>query len=60
MSYRTFKRSCRNWKEFSSARKITYSTGLTREEAYEECQNFNNNRTSAQIARGTKLEFTEE
>lgn len=56
--YRTFKRSCRNWNEFASARKITEETGLTYEQARERCEAFNSNRTSAQIRKGTKLEFT--
>lgn len=58
--YKTFKRSCNNWKEFSSARKITVDTGLTYDEAYRQCENFNNNRTTAQIRKGTKMEFTRE
>ena len=60
MTYRTFKRSCRNWKEFGSARKITVDRGLTYEEARRQCEQFNNNRTSAQIRKGTKLEFMAE
>lgn len=55
--YRTFKRSCTNWEEFGKARKITVETGLTWQQAYEACQEFNQNRTSRQISRGTKLEF---
>jgi hypothetical protein len=60
MAYKTFKRSCRNWQEFSSARKITDETGLTYDEAKRRCEQFNANRTPAQIRRGTKLEFTEQ
>jgi hypothetical protein len=56
--YKTFKRSCTNWKTFASARKITEETGLTYEQARQRCEDFNNNRTSAQIRKGTKLEFT--
>ena len=56
--YKTFKRSCTNWEQFSSARCITESTGLTLEQARAECQQFNDNRTSAQIRKGTKMEFT--
>jgi len=33
--YKTFKRSCTNWNEFSTARKITEETGLTLEQARE-------------------------
>lgn len=56
--YKTFKRSCGNWKQFASARKITESTGLTYEQAKQECEQFNNARSSAQIRKGTRLEFT--
>lgn len=56
--YKTFKRSARNWQEFTSARKITVETGLTYEQARQRCEEFNNNRTPAQIRKGTKLEFT--
>ncbi len=56
--YRTFKRSCTNWKEFASARKLTEDIGLTYEQARERCGRFNNNRTSKQIRKGTKMEFT--
>lgn len=59
-TYKTFKRSCRNWQEFSRARKITESTGLTYDQARQQCEEFNNNRTPAQIRKGTKLEFTVE
>lgn len=60
MSYRTFKRSCRNWNEFAKARKITVDRGLTWEEARRQCDQFNNSRTRAQIRKGTKLEFESE
>lgn len=56
--YKTFKRSCTNWRLFARARKITQSTGLSYDQAKQECEDFNNNRTPAQIRRGTKLEFT--
>lgn len=55
--YRTFKRSCRNWQEFASARKITEDRGLTYSQAQERCREFNENLTAAQVRRGTKLEF---
>lgn len=60
MSYRTFKRSCTNWEQFSSADKITDETGLTYSEARERCQDFNDNRSAEEIESGTKLEFEEE
>ncbi len=56
--YKTFKRSCNNWQQFASARKITEETGLTYEQACGRCHEYNENRTSAQIRKGTKLEFT--
>ena len=55
--YRTFKRSCTGWKSFASARKITYDTHLTYDQAKEQCKAFNEARTPAQIRRGTMLEF---
>lgn len=58
--YRTFKRSCTNFKQFAKARKITVDTGLTFEQAYKACREFNQNRTARQINRGTKLEFERE
>lgn len=57
MSFRTFKRSCTDWRTFARARKITEETGLTYEQAAQRCKDFNNNRTPAQIRKGTKLEF---
>lgn len=56
--YKTFKRSCTNWEQFARARKITEETGLTCEQARQRCEEFNKNRTRAQIRKGTKLEFT--
>jgi hypothetical protein len=56
--YKTFKRSCTNFEQFASARKMTEETGLTYEQALQRCDAFNNNRTSAQVRKGTKLEFT--
>jgi len=55
--YRTFKRSATDWKTFASARKITEETGLTYQQAQERCEQFNSNRSAAQIRKGTKLEF---
>lgn len=59
-TYKTFIRSCTDWKSFASARKITQDTGLTYEQAYEACKNYNNSRNAAQIRKGTKMEFTAE
>jgi hypothetical protein len=59
-TYKTFKRSATGWESFSSARKITVDRGLTYDEARRSCENFNKNRTAAQIRKGTKLEFTQE
>jgi len=58
--YRTFKRSCRDWEEFSAARKITDMRGLTEEEAWKRCDKWNKNRTPAQVRAGTKLEYEKE
>ena len=59
-TYYTFKRSCRNWREFAQAEKITVETGLTYEEARAACKDFNDNLIEAEQEAGTKLEFTEE
>ena len=59
-TYRTFKRSCRNWQEFTTARKIHHIGNLTYAEAQEVCKQYNDNRTARQIAKGTKLEFERE
>ena len=58
--YRTFKRSCRDWEEFSAACKVTDQRGLTYEEAVARCREWNSNRSSAQVRSGTKLEFEKE
>lgn len=55
--YRTFKRSCTDWESFGSARKTTVDRNLTYSEAQRQCERFNDNRTAAQIRKGTKLEF---
>jgi hypothetical protein len=60
MSYKTFIRSCTDWKSFAKARKITDSTGLTEKEAHDRCEWYNNNRNARQIAKGTKMEYTRE
>lgn len=58
MYYTTFKRSATNFRQFGSARKITEETGLTYEQAKQRCEEYNANRTPAQIRKGTRLEFT--
>jgi hypothetical protein len=60
VTYRTFKRSARNFEEFARANKEEQDSGLDYHEAREQCEEFNRNRTPAQIKRGTKLEFEEE
>lgn len=55
--YRAFVRSCRNWEEFSRARKIEVQRDLTIEEARLLCAGYNKNRSPAQIAAGTMMEF---
>lgn len=55
--YRTFKRSCTDFKSFASARKITDERGLTYDEARRRCDAFNSTRTPSQIRKGTKMEF---
>ena len=55
--YCTFRRSCRNWQEFASARKFTDTRNLTYEQAQARCEEFNKQRTTTQIKRGTKMEF---
>lgn len=59
-TYRTFKRSARNFEEFSKADKIEVDTGLTIDEARDACKDFNDNRNAAEEEAGTKLEFEEE
>ena len=60
MAYKTFIRSARNFEQFSKARKITQDRGLSLDEARRACDNYNKNRTSAQINKGTKMEFESE
>jgi hypothetical protein len=59
-TFRTFKRSANNFEEFARAEKIEVDTDLTREQARERCDAFNNNRTASEIEAGTKLEFEQE
>lgn len=56
--YTVFKRSCTSFRTMASARKITVERNLTATEAIRLCDSFNNDRTVAQIRRGTKMEFT--
>jgi hypothetical protein len=56
-TYRTFKRTAKNFEEFSIAEKIEIDFGLTYSEAREQCEDFNNNRTNEEIEAGTKMEF---
>lgn len=55
--YVVFKRSARNFEEFAKARKQVIRANLTIHEARSLCESWNNDRTSTQIKRGTKLEF---
>lgn len=59
-TYRTFIRSVRNWREYSTARKTTVDRGLTIDEARRACDRFNESRTPQQVRKGTKMEFTAE
>lgn len=56
--YKTFKRSATSFDSMVNARKITVDTGLTEAQARAQCQEFNNNRTPAQIRKGLKMEYT--
>ena len=58
--YLVFSRSCRNWDKYGTSRKKTIRRGLTIEEARRMCADFNGNRSSAQVKRGMKYEFTAE
>ena len=59
-TYRTFKRSARNFDEFARARKITVDRRLSYSEARRACQEFNADLTPAQECRGLKMEFEAE
>ncbi len=56
--YTVFSRSCTDWKSFASAKKKTVYTGLTEDEARAVCQEYNKNRTQAQMRKGIKYEYT--
>lgn len=45
---------------FLRGRKITQDTGLSYEAARQKCEDYNKNRNSRQIKKGTMLEFTAE
>ena len=60
MSYKTFIRSCTDWKSFAKARKITDCTGLTEAEAIDRCEWYNSRLNARQIRKGTKMEYTRE
>ena len=59
-TYKTFIRSCVDWKSYAKARKITQDTGLTYDEARNRCNEYNAHLTSRQIRKGTKMEFVRE
>lgn len=59
-TYRTFLRSARNFEEFAKARKKTVRQGLSLSDARAMCEEYNRNRTEAEIRKGTKMEFTAE
>jgi len=59
-TYRTFIRSAKNFEEFATARKSTVRRGMSYDEARDLCAEYNDNRTKAQIAKGTKMEFERE
>lgn len=56
-AYKVFKRSARNWEEFSRARKMTVRSGLSYDEAQTMCRRLNAELTKREISRGTKYEF---
>lgn len=65
--YKTFKRSYKTdpnhphvTNNFLRGRKITEYTGLTYEQARQQCEDYNKNRTAAQIRKGTMMEFEKE
>jgi hypothetical protein len=59
-TYRTFTRSATNFEQFAKARKMTVRRGLTYSEAQAMCKRFNDERTPAQVRKGTKMEFMAE
>lgn len=59
-TYTVFGRSATNFAEFARAHKSVIRCGLTEEEARRMCAEFNDNRTPAQVRKGTKYEYTRE
>jgi hypothetical protein len=59
-TYRTFIRSCRNWEEFASARKLTKARGLSWSQAKQRCEEYNAHLSARQRRKGTKMEFEAE
>lgn len=55
--YIVFRRSARNWEEFTRARRFVIRKGLTLEQARTMCRDFNDNRSLTHVRRGTKYEF---
>jgi hypothetical protein len=60
VTYRTFIRSCTNFRSFAKARKTTVSRGLSYEQAQTECRNYNSQRNAQQKRKGTMMEFEHE
>lgn len=59
-TYTTFIRSARNFSELANNPKDVQDTGLTLVEARAACNEWNKNRTAAEIDAGTKMEFESE
>jgi len=57
MRIRVFKRSATNFRDLARARKFFHCWANDAAEAIAICDRFNDNRTSRQIRRGTKLEW---
>lgn len=55
--YRVFSRTCKNWDQFATAKKITIVENKTLDEARGICFQFNETRNPTQIKRGMKYEF---
>jgi hypothetical protein len=58
--FRTFKRTCRNWRQYASARKMSDMAGLTYDEARRRCEYLNAMLTPQQKRRGTRYEFEQQ
>jgi len=56
--FKTFTRSCTDWRSFATARKTTVDRNLTEAEARRACDRFNDNLSATQVRRGTKMEYT--